>query len=132
MDTRRKQKLLNIETRRMLDTTWTDNNYIQIKIIVQIKPTSGTSSNVQKRMENMHINLRLKQSAYALTATYLNLVLTDFSDGSLATCQYKEPVKKNNFQKFNLRISKQSETRLPKKNTRTIGNFKYAKKMVQN
>ena len=132
MDTRRKQKLLNIETRRMLDITWTDNNYIQIKIIVQIKPMSGTSSNVQKRMENMHINLRLKQSAYALTATYLNLVLTDFSDGSLATCQYKEPLKKNNFQKFNLRISKQSETRLPKKNTRTIRNFKYAKKMVQN
>ena len=128
MDTRRKQKLLNIETRWMLDITWTDNNHIQIKIIVQIKPTSGTSSNVQKRMENMHINSRLKQSAYALTATYLNLVLTDFSDGSLATCQYKEPLKKNNFQKFNLRISKQSETRLPKKNTRTIGNFKYANK----
>ena len=76
----------------------------------------------------MHTNLRLKQSAYALTATYLNLVLTDFSDGSLATCQYKEPVKKNNFQKFNLRISKQSETRLPKKNTGTIGNCKYANK----
>ena len=128
MDTRRKQKLLNIETRWMLDITWTDNNHIQIKIIVQIKPISGTSSNVQKRMENMHINSRLKQSAYALTATYLNLVLTDFSDGSLATCQYKEPLKKNNFQKFNLRISKQSETRLPKKNTRTIGNFKYANK----
>ena len=64
------------------------------KIIVQIKPISGTSSNVQKRMENMHINSRLKQSAYALTATYLNLVLTDFSDGSLATCQYKEPLKR--------------------------------------
>ena len=100
MDTRRKQKLLNIETRWMLDITWTDNNHIQIKIIVQIKPTTGTSSNVQKRMENMHINSRLKQSAYALTATYLNLVLTYFSDGSLATCQYKEPVKKNNFQKI--------------------------------
>ena len=128
MDTHRKQKLLIIETRWMLDITWTDNNHIQIKIIVQIKPMSGTSSNVQKRMENMHINSRLKQSAYALTATYLNLVLTDFSDGSLATCQYKEPLKKNNFQKFNLRISKQSETRLPKKNTRTVGNFKQANK----
>ena len=104
MDTRRKQKLLNIATKWRLDITWTDNNHIQIKIIVQIKPTSGTSSNVQKRMESMHIKLGLKQSAYALTATYLNLVLTDFSDGSLATCQYKEPVKKNNFQKFNLKI----------------------------
>ena len=49
MDTRRKQKLLNIETRWMLDITWTDNNHIRIKIIVQIKPTSGTSSNVQKK-----------------------------------------------------------------------------------